>query len=174
MSKLQTNLTSLQAILDSVNSLPQATVAENLDEEISTQEALISEQDAKIAELAQVLAGKAGSSGESEIETCTVNISTIGKSYGFGSDSGTIIYTTVEDGKMVHKRLDGSMTNLSINVVCNSFFIIDESGLSCGHEYHGLELLAGSSFNGFVFSRIRCFHVTASAGETASLIIEID
>lgn len=55
---LNTNITNLQEILDKVNTLPSA---ENLEDELNSQSALISEQNTKIAELAQVLAGKAGS-----------------------------------------------------------------------------------------------------------------
>lgn len=53
------NTNLLNSLLEQANSLPDV---ENLDEEISAQSELISEQDAKIAELAEVLAGKAGGS----------------------------------------------------------------------------------------------------------------
>ena len=53
---ISNNTQKLQSLMDKINALPEA---ENLDEEISTQETLISEQDAKIAELAEILAGKA-------------------------------------------------------------------------------------------------------------------
>ena len=63
-SPLKQNTTTIQELLDAINNLPEA---ENLDTELSTQAILLSEQDAKIAELAQVLAGKAsGSSTDAE------------------------------------------------------------------------------------------------------------
>lgn len=69
---LNTNITNLQEILNKVNTLPDA---ETLEDELNSQSALISEQSAKIAELAQVLAGKAGSyesSGGSSIISVTI------------------------------------------------------------------------------------------------------
>lgn len=53
---LQNEQTELQSLLASVNALPEG---ENLDAEISAQETLISEQDAKITELAEILSSKA-------------------------------------------------------------------------------------------------------------------
>lgn len=66
---IKNNTTSLQSLLEQVNSLPEA---ENLDTELSAQTTLIAEQDAKIAELAQVLAGKAG--GDDSYTTDTITL----------------------------------------------------------------------------------------------------
>ncbi len=63
---IKQNITSLQNLLEQVNSLPEV---ENLDTEISTQSTLLSEQDAKIAELAEILAGK---TCVSPVELCLV------------------------------------------------------------------------------------------------------
>ncbi len=68
---LNTNITNLQEILDKVNTLPSA---ENLENELNSQSILISEQNAKIAELANVLANKAGGGSGKDIETCTCTI----------------------------------------------------------------------------------------------------
>jgi hypothetical protein len=68
---IKQNITSLQNLLEQVNALPDAGVAENLDAELNTQTTLLSEQDAKIAELAQVLAGKAGGG------SCNLNVANI-------------------------------------------------------------------------------------------------
>lgn len=66
---IKTNTISLQNLLDAVNALPEASNSENLDVEISTQATLLSEQDAKIAELAEILASKAsGGSGDGYAE----------------------------------------------------------------------------------------------------------
>lgn len=68
---LNTNITNLQEILDKVNTLPSA---ENLENELNSQSALISEQNAKIAELANILANKTGGGSGKDIETCTCTI----------------------------------------------------------------------------------------------------
>ena len=60
-SPLKQNTTTIQEILNTINSLPSV---EDLNEELETQSNLLSEQDAKIAELAEILANKAaGGSG---------------------------------------------------------------------------------------------------------------
>lgn len=69
---IKNNTASLRELLEAVNNLPNAGSGENLDAEISTQTDIISEQDAKIAELAEVLAGKAGVGGN--VETCEVRV----------------------------------------------------------------------------------------------------
>lgn len=66
-SPLKQNTTTIQELLDTINALPEE---ENLGAELSTQSSLISEQDAKIAELAQVLADKAG--GDSKVKMIEV------------------------------------------------------------------------------------------------------
>lgn len=65
---IKNNTTSLQSLLEAVNALPEA---ENLDTEISTQTTLLSEQDTKIAQLAEILASKASGSSSSD-ELCTI------------------------------------------------------------------------------------------------------
>lgn len=56
---LQTKNSKLQSILNTINTLPDAGEAgENLDEEITTQTTLLSEQDTKISELSNILASK--------------------------------------------------------------------------------------------------------------------
>lgn len=94
---IKTNTISLQSLLEQVNALPEA---ENLDAEISTQTTLLSEQDAKIAELAQVLADKTSGS-TSSIEVCNVQV-------GFTSYD---IYATVYDettGEVSNKLCRGN------------------------------------------------------------------
>lgn len=66
-SPLKQNTTTIQELLDTINNLPEA---ENLDTELNAQSTLLSEQDAKITELAQVLAGKAG--GDSKVKMIEV------------------------------------------------------------------------------------------------------
>lgn len=57
---ISNNTTKLQSLIDKINSLPEAgSGGENLDEEISAQETLISEQDTKIAELIEKVKNKA-------------------------------------------------------------------------------------------------------------------
>lgn len=65
------NNTDLQAVLETINNLPEATVSENLDEEIATQEEKIASQDELIANIAAALEGKAAGGGKT---TRTINI----------------------------------------------------------------------------------------------------
>ena len=55
---------------------------ENLDAEVSAQAEIISEQDSKIAQLAEILAGKAGGSGNSDLPYVT-GIATVDTSSDF-------------------------------------------------------------------------------------------
>lgn len=117
---IKNNTTSLQSLLEMVNSLPEA---ENLDTEILTQTTLLSEQDAKIAELAQVLAGKAGGGGGSNsgnIETITVDCSTIPRP----APESEIIY------------LDGTMTLRRENL-SRSVYTIAKNTIFATSEYMG-------------------------------------
>lgn len=59
------NNTDLQAVLETINNLPEAGVSENLDEEIATQEEKIASQDELIASIAAALEGKAAGGGNS-------------------------------------------------------------------------------------------------------------
>lgn len=71
---LNTNITNLQEILDKVNNLPSNKPQENLEEELNAQTILLEEQNAKIAELANILANKTGGGSGKDIETCTCTI----------------------------------------------------------------------------------------------------
>lgn len=120
---LNTNITNLQEILDKVNNLPSSEPQENLEEELNTQSALISEQNAKIAELAEVLANKAsGSSGQDiKYDTCTVSINPLGgKLFGYCFNCF--------DGEKVLQKYDFSNDDLGsviiTDVICGSTFSI--------------------------------------------------
>lgn len=137
---IKQNITSLQSLLEVVNALPEASNGENLDVEISTQATLLSEQDAKIAELAQVLAGKTGGGGGSSsgnIETITVDCSTI----DMLEPGSEIIY------------LDGTMTlrreNLSKNV-----YTIAKNTIFATSDYMGTTIDGCSSIIGSAMCRI--------------------
>ena len=61
---IKNNTALLNSLLEQVNNLPEATGGvEDLTAELSAQATLIAEQDEKIAELGEILSGKAGSSG---------------------------------------------------------------------------------------------------------------
>lgn len=114
---LNTNITNLQEILDKVNTLPSA---ENLENELNSQSALISEQNAKIAELANVLANKAGNKN-TKYDTCTISIKPIsGSLFGY-------CMTCFDDEKVVQKY-NFSISNLGnvtiSDVICGSTFSI--------------------------------------------------
>jgi hypothetical protein len=118
---IKTNTTSLQDLLERVNELPKA---ENLDTEISTQTELISEQDAKIAELAQVLAGKAGG-GSSSYNTCIVTINSEDSfDYPF-----YISYTRCVNGVVEPVIIkDNSQERVLENVICGSLIHLEYTG----------------------------------------------
>lgn len=88
-SPLKQNTTTIQELLNTINTLP---TAENLGAELSTQSSLISEQDAKIAELAQVLAGKVGS-GSNTVKI-TVSVDGYGAVYGFDGNGNPLSATS--------------------------------------------------------------------------------
>jgi hypothetical protein len=120
-SNLQTNNTNLQSILDTINALPEAgtdlpeltnpanasevflgkevinqdgdtvTGTFTIDNEVNTQEDLL-------AELQTALAGKTGGSGNTNIETCTVNIAGCQK----------VGYTGIENQKLSAKYSSGT------------------------------------------------------------------
>lgn len=117
---LNTNITNLQEVLNKVNTLPSA---ENLEDELNSQSALILEQNAKIAELADILADKAsGSSGQDiKYDTCTISIyPSGGKLLGYCA--------TCFDGKNTSYKYKSSVTNLGnvtiTDVICGSVFSI--------------------------------------------------
>lgn len=132
---LNTNITNLQEILDKVNALPRA---ENLEHELNSQSALISEQSIKIAELTEILANKAGGSN-GNVKTCTVTIETDIPS------STYLAYTSVNDiGEVVtisdrHAVLSGSGSNRSFTatVVCNTTFAIYFASRAPVYEGYG-------------------------------------
>lgn len=82
------NNTDLQAVLETINNLPEAGVSENLDEEIATQEEKIASQDELIAGIAAALEGKAAGGGKT---TKTINIEWCDYEY-LGADSLFIKY----------------------------------------------------------------------------------
>lgn len=117
---LKTNITNLQEILDKVNNLPSSEPQENLEEELNTQSILLEEQNAKIAELANVLANKAGNKN-TKYDTCTISIKPIsGSLFGY-------CMTCFDDEKVVQKY-NFSISNLGnvtiSDVICGSTFSI--------------------------------------------------
>lgn len=146
---IKNNTTSLQDLLDKVNALPEA---ENLDTEISTQSTLLSEQDAKIAELAQVLAGKAGGgSGGTPIETCTVTVNMV--SLPARQYLATIF--TEENGISSKTNEMTGLNNPTIveNVVCgSSFYLLTLQPILAGYSVSGGASLIKRNTNNWFFS----------------------
>jgi hypothetical protein len=117
-SQLQSNNTDLQTVLQT---LQTKAAGENLDSELNTQSTLLLEQDTKIAELAEVLANKAGG-GSVSYDTCTVKIDTLnGTLYGYS--------VTCFDGSEVVYKYDFNSSGLGENitltdVICGSSIAI--------------------------------------------------
>ena len=158
------NTTKLQNLMDKINTLPEA---ENLDEVISDQDDLISQIQDAVNSLPE-----AGSGG-AELETCTVNITSVGGN--FGSAYGTCVYTTIENGQLKHMRVDGETNNMSISCVCGSLLIVTEGSSRCAHEFSELELLKTDDWSFFGDRDSICiFKITAEPNAVATLEIEID
>lgn len=121
---LQTKNSKLQSILNTINALPDAGEAgENLDEEITTQTTLLSEQDAKIAELAEVLAGKAAGSGGT---SNTIKV-TVQNNYG-----GVVNYW---DAEGISKEVNGGTTQ-TVDVLHGTLYYPSaEVGSICNGDY---------------------------------------
>lgn len=135
-SPLKQNTTTIQELLNTINSLPEA---ENLDTEISTQSTLLSEQDAKIAELAQVLAGKAGGSSGTNVETYT---GTVSNNWHLG-ETATVYYTdssmTIQmfdvDGNKTDNKVIEVAKNTVIAIVYSNFYITSTNIELLGDDY---------------------------------------
>lgn len=83
-------------------------------------------------------------------------------------------YCTLENGTPTVKRIDGVMTNLSIEAICGSLLLVNETFNRLDHTLSGLVDVAGSNNIFFFNPEIRCLQITASVGEIAMLEIEID
>lgn len=120
---LNTNITNLQEILDKVNNLPNSEPQESLEEELNAQSILLEEQNAKITELAEALANKAGNKNI-KYDTCSVAITLAsGSLFGY--------CMTCFDGEKVVQRYDFSTNNLGsiaiTDVICGSTISIISS-----------------------------------------------
>lgn len=128
---LNTNITNLQEVLDKVNTLPNT---ENLEDELNSQSALISEQNTKIAELANVLANKVNNKNI-KYDTCTVSITPAG-----GSLFGYCM--TCFNGEKVLQKYNFSPDNLGsvtiTDVICGSTFSIISRVDNCSLTFTNL------------------------------------
>lgn len=118
---------------------------EELDNEIVAQTTLISEQDAKIAELAEVLSGKAGggSSSSREIDVCNLTISSF-------NDIHHLSYTAYENNAIVAKCITSASTNFTLlNVVCGSAISFYNS-----YDFNGFTHSSDSKFLGRMSNHI--------------------
>lgn len=119
----------MTALADEIRELSGTTEAIGLDamkihvgeanDAISVQSNLISEQDAKIAELAQVLAGKA-SGGSNSVETCTGTFQAA--SAGLMDGPAAVTYTN-QNGMIVTEDLcyEDTFTVVKNSMVCVGF-----------------------------------------------------
>lgn len=113
---IKNNTTTLQTILNTIANLPEA--GEDLDKELSTQETLLLVQHEKIAELTEILAGKAsGGSKEPILQnktvTPTISTQTITADSGYdGLDVVTVnaMPTTVQATPSITVNTSGLIT----------------------------------------------------------------
>lgn len=139
-STLQEHNILLQQAIEKANGLPESTggAAENLDAEFATQEILLTEQDAKIAELAEILASKA-SGGTSVVETCTVTLTS--EILGANDMMLYVGATVLEDGEVKPYSLYNEMYTAPLysvtisNVVCGSEIILVSIGYHNNFPY---------------------------------------
>lgn len=138
-----------------------------IDGELTTQNDLIAQIQSAVDNLPD-----AGGGGNGSYETCTVNISSFGGT--FGNEAGTIVYNTLENGTLKVQRIDGITDNLSIQAVCGSFLLVNETGSRIEHSFVGLKLISSEEYSFFGSDHFWCFQVTTAANESATLTIEID
>lgn len=161
---IKNNTTIIQDLLEQVNSLPEA---ESLDTEILTQSTLLSEQDAKIAELAQVLAGKASNS-ENNFKTAEITIQ---------SPSQTIIsvvYTDVENMVPTAKYLYVAGESIVITALQGTSIIVCASSVMDVTTSGAVRTLKRNNDNnmGYILdSKVRCCQVLYDSGNAGLITI---
>ena len=178
--QLNTNTSTLQSVLNTINSLPEAidittplselnaanggTAATTIDAAVDNTEAHASSQEALIAQIASALEGKVGGGGGSSIGTCTVNITSED-----GHPLPNICYTTVENGNITAKNISNVLSR-TIECVCGSALVVNLTPAITGDVLSGLERLydeQGSLMIGMFY--IRAYQVSAAEGEIATL-----
>lgn len=162
---LNTNITNLQEILDKVNNLPNSEPQESLEEELNAQSILLEEQNAKIAELADVLANKA--SGGSTLKTCNVTVN-IDEGY-------TILGVRVENEIPVPFYSEDINQDRTWETVCGSIVAVSSSfpvEYNCTNATFIKEGLDYTS-NGLLYqsNQVKIFRIDAEEGETAVINI---
>lgn len=141
---------------------------ENLDAEIAAQNDLIAAQNAKIAELAEVLASKAsGGSSNPSIETCTITVTR--------DESYAILGVRVENGIPVPFYSEDTPDTRTWETVCGSVVVIS-SPWSVGYDCINATFIGDNldyTSNGTLFynNLIKIFRIDAKAGETAAIIV---
>ena len=171
--RTKTGKTDPLTLYEMVTEIESIQTSEDVTAETNDYTAKIAQLESAVTALETELAGKAsGGSGGANIETCTVIITSINGN--FGDDSGTLLYTTVENGEIVVKRADGKMNNISISCICGSLLFVNEYVNRVDHSYSGLEPIKESGdYYPFCDHNLHPFIVTAAAGGTATLEIEL-
>lgn len=153
MSNLNNNTTQLEALLAKVNTLPEASAAEDLEAELITQENLISQ-------LGTILNSKAsgGTGGNGNVDICTV---TIDNEIYYAH--WELFYSCLIDGKVELVATDlGFESKILENVIKNSYITVKID------SYDGS--ISSSTFSGGV-SVVKTFAPsgTGYAGECMSV-----
>lgn len=170
MSQLQNNTLELQNILETINNLPNnSSSSENLDAEISTQQTLIAEQDAKIAELAQVLVSKAGSS-ENNFKTAEITIQS-------SSRIISVVYTGIENMVPTARYSYVGEESIIITALQGTSIIVLVEFHTSTKTSGAVSMLRrdvndGNNSMGYILNpNIRCFHVLYNSGDAGLITI---
>ena len=163
----------MTALADEVRQLSGTTTPKGIDtmiSDIDTANIEIANQEDLIAQIASAVDNlpEAGGGG-SNFELCAVTISGYGGSVG--SVGGAICYTTIENGQLVCKRINGQQSS-SITVPCakGSLLIVNQARLQAGHEMENLTELTVDDSLYFAYDGILVLSVSHTES-AASLII---
>ena len=149
------NNTDLQAVLETINNLPEAGVSENLDEEITTQEEKIASQDELIASITAALEGKAAGGGNS---SKIINLN-------WDDDyEGTceIVYLSNDGAKVLYRANDIETIEANYGVV-----VLYDPNRMCSYDDTFIQLI---TYNGHGYDSLIYTLIATQDNETIYLV----